>query len=470
MSTCSSCGYRDLYCECDHDGIIDYNRTEPERTTPAMSIPFTMTQDTITVVIDGKPFTTQAGTLQYHGLRAAIFAEDWASVPKHITLTGALQQWLGDKFVVDGDTISLDGAQLPKSLNTRIWEMARGGESPGPLFAFYERLARNPSKRSVDQLFDFLKHAGIPIEPDGTFLAYKGVQADFLDAHSGTFDNSPGQTHKMPRNQISDDPRHACHEGFHVGALSYAKNFASRTVIVRVDPEHVVSVPYDYSCQKMRVCEYTVIGQWVDTDASMPSTTFVPDVAPDAAPDKKYSVVFKGMYDLGGSTGVTHNLIGTIKALRAIMPGLSLRDGVDTAKGPTKCIVKDVDLARANAIVEQLHDAGATAEVEEQSDEEWGGDVEDLDDEVSDPDDATEHATARVRAAKPQPTVLTSKPTMPKAAAFNRMSPTKLIEQSIDDLRKYASAHLKIVGASKLPGGKSALVSAILKARKRRSR
>jgi hypothetical protein len=96
---------------------------------------------------------------------------------------------------------------------------------------------------------------------------------------------------------------------------------------------------------------------------------------------------------------------------------------------------------------------------ETDDDPEWGGDVEGEDDEV--------FAEA---APPPVAVVITAKPTAPKAASFNRLNPGKLMEQSIDDLRKYASTHLKIVGASKLPGGKSALVSKILKARKRKQR
>jgi hypothetical protein len=345
--------------------------------TPAM-IPYTLTNDSITVILNGTPHTIREGTPQFHGLRDALYREDWSAVSTHVSPAGALQQWLGDKFVVDGKTISHEGAVLPESLMRRIWDMASAGVNPGPLFAFYERLAKNPSRRSVQQLFDFLGHCGIPIEPDGTFLAYKGVRADFKDAHSGTFDNEPGQRHSMPRNQISDDPNVPCHVGFHVGALAYAKTFSQRVVICRVDPEHVVCVPYDYSHQKMRVCDYVSIGNWVgDEGEQLPSTTFVSDVE------------------------------------------------------------------------------------DEGEDDEWGGDVEGEDD--SDDIDA-EPVVPIVITSKP------TKPTKPKAAKFNRMNPARLMEQGIDDLRKYASAHLKIVGASKLPGGKAVLVSKILKARKRRRR
>lgn len=343
------------------------------------SIPFTLTNENITIILDGKPVVIHAGSPQFHGLRDALFREDWAVVPTYASAAGALQQWLGDKFVVDGNAISYEGVPLPESLRERIWAMVRANESPGPLFRFYERLHKNPSFRSRTQLFSFLQHTGIPIEPDGTFLAYKGVKHDYTDGYTGKVDNSPGITNTMARHLISDDPDVACHYGYHVGALGYAGTFSNRTVICRVDPEHVVCVPRDYSAQKMRVCEYTVIGNH-DGVTEMPSTTFTPDV-------------------------------------------------------------------------------------EEHDDPEWGGEVEGEDqDEVENPD----HNPDDANEPKAVLTTKKPKPTGPRAASFNRMNPGKLMEQSIDDLRKYAAAHLKIIGASKLPGGKSALVSKILKVRRRR--
>ena len=32
-------------------------------------------------------------------------------------------------------------------------------------------------------------------------------------------------------------------------------------VVVKVNPEHVVSVPVDYNNQKLRVCEYTILSE-----------------------------------------------------------------------------------------------------------------------------------------------------------------------------------------------------------------
>ena len=76
---------------------------------------------------------------------------------------------------------------------------------------------------------------------------------------------------KVHRNRVSDDPNTPCHFGLHVGSLEYAQSFGERVVIVRVDPEHVVCVPYDCTSQKMRVCEYEVVGLHIE--GHMPSTT-----------------------------------------------------------------------------------------------------------------------------------------------------------------------------------------------------
>jgi hypothetical protein len=97
---------------------------------------------------------------------------------------------------------------------------------------------------------------------------------DYKDCHSGTIDNHPGQAPSVPRNKVSDDPQTACHFGLHVGSLEYATSFGRRVVIVKVDPEHVVCVPYDCTSQKMRVCEYEVVG--LHGDGHMQSTT-IPD-------------------------------------------------------------------------------------------------------------------------------------------------------------------------------------------------
>lgn len=253
---------------------------------------FTLTQDSITVIWKGKPHTVQKGAPNFLALRDVIVREDWEKLEENLTVAQAVKSWAKGKFSLsdDGRTVLYDGEEVPSDFGGRILAMAANGDSPDILMSFWERLQRNPSFRSVKQLWGFLQHQGIPLTDDGCFLAYKGVRNDYKDAHSGKFDNSPGAVNEMPRNQISDDPNHACHEGFHVGALGYARTFSHRMVICKVDPEHVVCVPYDSSQQKMRVCKYEVVGNY---GSELPSTTFKEDEYP-SVPDSPYESEFDG--------------------------------------------------------------------------------------------------------------------------------------------------------------------------------
>lgn len=161
-------------------------------------------------------------------------------------------------------TMSFAGHIMPAAIAAKIKTMLSAGSDPRFLVRFWERLAKNPSHRSVTQLWGFLQHTGITLTKSGCILAYKSVRKDFLDHHSGKWKNTPGKVLEMPRNQISDDPSCPCHEGFHAGALQYASTFGgsdnSLIIIVKIDPEDVVCIPYDHSCQKMRTCRYHVVG------------------------------------------------------------------------------------------------------------------------------------------------------------------------------------------------------------------
>lgn len=249
--------------------------------TQAQAMKYTATNDSVTVIYGGRPVTVKKGAANFEGLRRAVLEEDWGEVPFHLRSDSSLERWAKGKFSVKDGQVSFEGSALPTDINDRILEMATKGEDPSSLLKFWENLQQNPSKHSVDQLFRFLKNIGIPLTPDGHFLAYKAVRADFKDVYSGTIENKPGAVVKMVRNKISDDPNHACHEGLHVGALEYAENFGGhdkRLVICKVNPAHVVSVPNDHSCQKMRVCEYEVVG--MHGEGHLPNTSVDDDMLP----------------------------------------------------------------------------------------------------------------------------------------------------------------------------------------------
>jgi hypothetical protein len=361
--------------------------------------PFTMTNESITVVWEGKPVIVKQGSPNYLGLKKAITAQDWDDIKNHLTVSKSIESWANNKFTVNDGVVHYLGEAIPDDINARIIAMSGAGEDPTPLFNFWERLQKNPSFRSVKQLYGFLKNKNIPILEDGCFLAYKSVREDYKDVHSGTFDNHPGVTNEMPRNKISDDPNLACHEGLHIGALSYAQSFHEGGIIVvcKIDPENVVCVPYDYSQQKMRVCKYRVVGNY---GTELPSTIFEEDLPiiddedtvdeeEDDLTDPGFSVPLKDMDELA-ETGL----------------GVPLRDLKSTpARVSSKTSTPKTKAPKLNAKTKKL------------------------------------------------------------VISFNKLELDGLIEKSIEELRQYATYGVKLVGASKIPGGKVALVKSILKTR-----
>lgn len=168
----------------------------------------------------------------------------------------------GVSITSDG-RILLNGSEVSGDAAEYLLQQYRDGFPLAGLPQFIERLNRNPSNRVHTELFTFLRKAGFPITPDGRFYAYKKVSANYLDLHSGTMSNAPGTVASMPRNRVNEDPNQTCAPGLHVCAYSYLPYFGradgDRILKVLVDPEDVVSIPYDYNHAKMRTCKYVVV-------------------------------------------------------------------------------------------------------------------------------------------------------------------------------------------------------------------
>lgn len=346
-----------------------------------------LTGDTAVVVKDGKTFTVARGAPNFALLKEAILAENPNAIEDALSLGSALSTWSKGQFSLSGGKILYKNDAIPSALSQRIMQAVSQGINPDSFLRFYERLAKNPSSRSERQLFSFLEHQGIPIQEDGTILAYKAVRKDYKDHWTGTVDNRVGVVNEMPRNRISDDPNVACDFGFHVGALDYARSYhhgESIMVICRVDPADVVCIPYDSHQQKMRVCRYEVVGH---------HGTKLPLVAgkePTPPPPAK-----------------------TVKR--------KFHQEKEGKKKKKKVALVKKPLVKKPLAKKPIHGF---------------------------------RAGARPRAKRGS-----------VFYRFNRMDETKLLEQPIGDLRRYAASDLLIYGASKIPGGKTALVARILEVR-----
>lgn len=188
--------------------------------------------------------------------------------------------------VVNG-TVLYDGDPLHNGVSKQILRFVEEGEMErlSCVAAFTERVMRNPSENSREQLFAWLDKFDFTITPEGKFVAYKAVyldedgvgvssrpaplsdqvRVDGVLVDDVPVRNLPGSVVTMPRSLVADNVYEGCSTGLHCGTWEYAKMFLSwggngHILEVHVDPVDAVSVPYDENTQKIRVCRYEVIG------------------------------------------------------------------------------------------------------------------------------------------------------------------------------------------------------------------
>lgn len=225
---------------------------------------------TIVVTVDNRSYTVTTEHPKYEELKDAVAKNDSKVFLENVEVAQAIEQYAGvaTGIVIKNNEVFFNGERLHGMIVESILNMFKQGFCIEPMVNFLENLSDNPSKRSIDELWQFLEVCKLTITEDGCFLAYKSVKSDYCDKYTGSVDNSPGAYNSMPRNKVDDDFRNACSSGYHVGALGYAgpggwyNSSNDKVVIVKVNPKDVVSVPSDHSCMKLRCCAYTVVSDF----------------------------------------------------------------------------------------------------------------------------------------------------------------------------------------------------------------
>lgn len=210
---------------------------------------------------------------------------------------------------------------VPKALGKTIMTYCENGFPIESLAAFWVKLSKNPDPVSREQFYAWLEKNEITVNDDGDAILYKAVRkyqhtgkvvhfgqpgwtidsqgvlldvngdpvtevvlrndvcdVEYVDIHSGTFNNTPGMKVTMPRELCDSAVYRHCSTGLHCSTLSYAQSFGNLgdvVILVKVNPANVVSVPND-NFEKIRVCEYDVLGVY--------------EVIPDYGKEKKESL------------------------------------------------------------------------------------------------------------------------------------------------------------------------------------
>lgn len=218
--------------------------------------------DVVTVAIDGKVHTFDRTHPNYETIKNAVVDKDWEAVEENADYQSKFDKLTFGFFEINEyGEIFHQGVRMPDNeLTDKILDLHKKEVKPSAIFKFMERLKENPSLTSIESAIRFIVNNRLPIDANGFLMTYKRITYNYTDCHTGTIDNSVGQVVAMLRDDVTLDPSQTCASGLHVCSYSYLSSFiGARTIVCKVDPADIVSVPHDYDNAKMRVMRYEVI-------------------------------------------------------------------------------------------------------------------------------------------------------------------------------------------------------------------
>jgi hypothetical protein len=260
-----------------------------------MSVPFMWVDGNLTVILKNKAHQVIPDHTNYKLILEALPTATEDELLELVDIEKAVATFSDGQVSIVNGKVMFEGEEVHGSISKRIIEFMSKGLPFEPLVKFLENLMENPSMQSQQELYDFLEHENLPITEDGCFLAYKAVSKDFKDKWKGTFDNKVGQVCEMRRAKVDDNRKAGCSAGLHAGALNYVANYGSvdagdNIVIVKINPEDVVSVPSDCNCEKLRTCKYEVVGLY---QGELPKPLYKAEFEADSyVDDEEYSTVY----------------------------------------------------------------------------------------------------------------------------------------------------------------------------------
>jgi len=242
------------------------------------NVPFMISKDSLTVVLQGKPLSIASSHLNYERivehLKNDTGTEDALAPLTNVAASIRSLLTVGDVDVTQ-DAILYRGEEIHSFLTQRMLEMLRLDLNIEPWAKFMGKLYEHPSAAAREELFLWLTQAQMPITQDGNFLAYKKVKLDYSSFHRGpdgdTVYNRVGETVEMDRESVNPDRYQTCSHGLHFCSWSYLPHYygsQGRVVILEIDPRDVVAIPADYENAKGRAWKYKVVGEVPESQTS----------------------------------------------------------------------------------------------------------------------------------------------------------------------------------------------------------
>lgn len=235
---------------------------------------YAISKTSITLSIDGELKIIPKDHCCYSAIEKELKSKntDWKKIKEYMNTKQTISNFIGSNLKIENGKFTYQTHYRKwnrrielKPDNPVVHKILEGfseGRNYMPFVKFLDNLTRIPNEEVLNDLYKFLEANELPITDDGCFLAYKRVNSNFTDCHTGTIDNSVGQIVTMPRNKVEFDRLKTCSAGLHFCSKSYLGDFGSKSqpiVVVKINPMDVVSIPVDYNQAKGRCCRYEVI-------------------------------------------------------------------------------------------------------------------------------------------------------------------------------------------------------------------
>lgn len=251
--------------------------------------------DSLTAFVGGRPYTVNKSAEIFEIALNAVREDDpeafLSVVDTKAKMATAMQKVEG--VTVKGKQIFYGTREITGLLASRFFEMLQLKLDTAPMGRFIVNLMQNPSKRAVDETFDFVSACNLPITEEGNILAYRRVRGDYLDNHSRSVPNKPAcefndkELNSMPiicgkkgevtvdideetgftkvsmdRNLVDEDKDRTCSYGLHFCSFEYLKWFSGeKIIVVEINPKDIVAIPSDYNNAKGRTCSYLIVDE-----------------------------------------------------------------------------------------------------------------------------------------------------------------------------------------------------------------
>lgn len=228
------------------------------------------TDDQITVYFsDGKVAVWNENDTEYERVYQLCLNNQWVKIQ---LLHNEAKALLHNTVTIEKDilTISKNGENITVDLNsntTPLMSFIKLLKDNGVIDSEIEHIKpflinmfKNTYINALHEIYDYCKAMDFEITSDGCFIAYKNVRKDLSSIYDkGKTKHEIG---KITRVEAFDTDRNqTCSKGLHFCSKSYLSSYPGDvTIAVKVNPQHVVSIPMDYNFAKGRCKEYETIG------------------------------------------------------------------------------------------------------------------------------------------------------------------------------------------------------------------